>query len=33
MWGHFILGEPVSWAFGAAVALVLAGLILVNRPR
>ena len=33
MWGHFILGEPISWAFGAAVALVLAGLILVNRPR
>ena len=32
MWGHFILGEPISWAFGAAVALVLAGLILVNRP-
>jgi drug/metabolite transporter (DMT)-like permease len=33
MWGHFVLGEPISWAFGAAVALVLAGLILVNRPR
>lgn len=32
LWGHFILGEPISWAFGAAVALVLAGLILVNRP-
>jgi drug/metabolite transporter (DMT)-like permease len=31
-WGHFVLGEAVSWAFGAAVALVLAGLILVNRP-
>jgi drug/metabolite transporter (DMT)-like permease len=30
--GHFVLGEPVSWAFGAAVALVIAGLILVNRP-
>jgi drug/metabolite transporter (DMT)-like permease len=31
-WGHFVLGEPISWAFGAAVALVIAGLILVNRP-
>jgi drug/metabolite transporter (DMT)-like permease len=30
--GHFVLGEPISWAFGAAVALVIAGLILVNRP-
>jgi drug/metabolite transporter (DMT)-like permease len=31
--GHFVLGEPISWAFGAAVALVIAGLILVNRPN
>lgn len=30
--GHFVLGEPISWAFGVAVALVLTGLILVNRP-
>lgn len=30
--GHFVLGEPVSWSFGAAVALVIGGLILVNRP-
>jgi drug/metabolite transporter (DMT)-like permease len=30
--GHFVLGEPVSWAFGPAVALVIGGLILVNRP-
>jgi drug/metabolite transporter (DMT)-like permease len=30
--GHFVLGEPISWAFGAAVALVIAGLILINRP-
>jgi len=30
--GHFVLGEPISWAFGAAVALVLGGPILVNRP-
>jgi drug/metabolite transporter (DMT)-like permease len=30
--GHFVLGEPISWAFGAAVVLVIAGLILVNRP-
>lgn len=31
-WGHFVLGEPVSWTFGAAVVLVIGGLILVNRP-
>jgi drug/metabolite transporter (DMT)-like permease len=31
--GHFILGEPISWAFGMAVALVIGGLILVNRPN
>jgi drug/metabolite transporter (DMT)-like permease len=30
--GHFVLGEPISATFGAAVALVLAGLVLVNRP-
>ncbi len=30
--GHFVLGEPVSWTFGVAVAMVLAGLMLVNRP-
>jgi drug/metabolite transporter (DMT)-like permease len=30
--GHFVLGEPISWGFGAAVALVIGGLILVNRP-
>jgi drug/metabolite transporter (DMT)-like permease len=31
--GHFIMGDPVSPAFAAAVALVIAGLVLVNRPR
>jgi drug/metabolite transporter (DMT)-like permease len=31
--GHFVLGEPISWAFGVAVALVIGGLILVNRPN
>jgi drug/metabolite transporter (DMT)-like permease len=31
--GHFVLGEPISWAFGLAVALVVAGLVLVNRPN
>jgi drug/metabolite transporter (DMT)-like permease len=30
--GHFVLGEPISATFGAAVALVLGGLVLVNRP-
>ena len=31
--GHLVLGEPLTWAFAAAVALVAAGLALVNRPR
>jgi len=31
--GHFVLGEPVTLGFGAAVALVVTGLVLVNRPR
>jgi drug/metabolite transporter (DMT)-like permease len=31
--GHFVLGEPISLTFGLAVALVIAGLILVNRPN
>jgi drug/metabolite transporter (DMT)-like permease len=31
--GHFVLGEPISWAFGLAVALVIVGLILVNRAN
>lgn len=31
--GHLVLGEPLTTAFAAAVALVAAGLILVNRPR
>ena len=31
--GHFVLGEPISATFGVAVALVLAGLMLVNRPN
>lgn len=31
--GHFLLGEPISWAFAVAVALVIAGLVLVNRPN
>jgi drug/metabolite transporter (DMT)-like permease len=31
--GHLVLGEPVSPAFAVAVALVAAGLALVNRPR
>jgi drug/metabolite transporter (DMT)-like permease len=31
--GHFVLGDPVTPAFAAAVALVTVGLILVNRPR
>ncbi len=31
--GHLVLGEPLSVAFAAAVALVAAGLVLVNRAR
>ncbi|MBM3530151.1 MAG: DMT family transporter [Alphaproteobacteria bacterium] len=31
--GHLVLGEPLTWAFAAAVVLVAAGLVLVNRPR
>lgn len=31
--GHIILNEPISAAFVAAVALVIAGLFLVNRPK
>jgi drug/metabolite transporter (DMT)-like permease len=29
--GHFVLGEPMTPAFAAAVALVAGGLVLVNR--
>jgi drug/metabolite transporter (DMT)-like permease len=31
--GHLVLGEPLTLAFGIAVLLVAAGLVLVNRPR
>lgn len=31
--GHLVLGEPLTPAFALAVALVAAGLLLVNRPR
>jgi len=31
--GHFVLGEPLTVAFAAAVALVTTGLVLVNRAR
>jgi drug/metabolite transporter (DMT)-like permease len=31
--GHLVLGEPISLTFAGAVALVVAGLALVNRPR
>lgn len=31
--GHWVLGEPLTPAFAAAVALVAAGLVLVNRAR
>ena len=31
--GHFVLGDPLTVAFAAAVALVAVGLMLVNRAR
>jgi len=31
--GHLVLNEPLTPAFAVAVALVAAGLLLVNRPR
>jgi drug/metabolite transporter (DMT)-like permease len=31
--GHFVLNEPMTPAFAVAVALVVGGLLLVNRPR
>jgi drug/metabolite transporter (DMT)-like permease len=31
--GHLVLGEPLTPAFALAVVLVVAGLVLVNRPR
>lgn len=32
LFGHFILGDPLTFGFGIAVVCVLAGLYLVNRP-
>lgn len=31
--GHLVLGEPITPGFALAVAMVISGLILVNRPR
>jgi drug/metabolite transporter (DMT)-like permease len=31
--GHFIMGDPLTPTFAVAVILVVAGLVLVNRPR
>lgn len=31
--GHMVLGDPITPGFAAAVALVIGGLILVNRPK
>jgi drug/metabolite transporter (DMT)-like permease len=31
--GHLVLGEPLTIAFAAAVALVTGGLVLVNRGK
>ena len=31
--GHMVLGDPLTPAFALAALLVVAGLVLVNRPR
>lgn len=31
--GHFIMGDVIDWPFALAAALVIGGLVLVNRPR
>jgi drug/metabolite transporter (DMT)-like permease len=31
--GYLVLNEPINWAFAGAVVLVIAGLVVVNRPR
>jgi drug/metabolite transporter (DMT)-like permease len=31
--GHIVLGEPLTPGFAAAAVLVIAGLVMVNRPR
>ncbi|RAI34720.1 hypothetical protein CH338_20475 [Rhodoplanes elegans] len=31
--GHVVLGDAIDWPFAVAAALVVAGLVLVNRPR
>jgi drug/metabolite transporter (DMT)-like permease len=31
--GYLVLGDPITPGFAAAVALVIGGLILVNRPK
>lgn len=31
--GHVVLGDAIDWPFAAAAGLVVAGLVLVNRPR
>jgi drug/metabolite transporter (DMT)-like permease len=31
--GHLVLNEPINWAFAGAVVLVIAGLVVVNRPK
>jgi drug/metabolite transporter (DMT)-like permease len=31
--GHFLLGDPITPGFALAVVLVIAGLVLVNRPK
>jgi len=30
---HVMLGDPIDWPFALAAGLVVAGLVLVNRPR
>jgi drug/metabolite transporter (DMT)-like permease len=31
--GHLVMGDPITPSFALAVVMVIAGLVLVNRPR
>jgi drug/metabolite transporter (DMT)-like permease len=33
LFGHFVLGERLDWTLGAALALVIGGMMLINRPK
>ncbi|MEJ1161027.1 DMT family transporter [Prosthecomicrobium sp. N25] len=33
LFGHLLLGERLDWRLGAALALVIGGMVLINRPK